>query len=367
MITNFSVLFTNIVEVRPAASSTTKKRNSSSSTPIRALQTGWTAVAGFFSLYKQRQLLKGADVYFVPYPAYLDLFFLRLLAPRRERGKIVIDGFLCLYDTVVNDRKLLKHNGLPARAVRWLERTTLSSVDHILIDTVQQKRLLLESYNIDENRITVTPVGIDEQLWTPLPPLPGSTPLRVLFWGTFIPLHGIETIVGAARLLEKRHIAVEITLIGDGQTANAIAEDLGRQPVSVLRWERGLVNAKALREKVEQAHCILGIFGTSSKAGNVIPYKAYQAMASDRILITRESSALREVLGNVQAVPGLRLVQPGSAEQLAIEIVRVQEDYYRIGAAPATGAAYRKKLSNALLKTALQDALFQLDAQQRVH
>ena len=47
-------------------------------------------------------------------------------------------------------------------------------------------------------------VGIDEAQWQVLPPASERRTCRVLFWGTFIPLHGVEYIVEMAALLEQR-------------------------------------------------------------------------------------------------------------------------------------------------------------------
>ena len=49
--------------------------------------------------------------------------------------------------------------------------------------------------------------------------------------------------------------------------------------------------------KIKEADLLLGIFGNSNKAGNVIPNKVFQSLASGKTIITRKSNAYpKEIL-----------------------------------------------------------------------
>lgn len=349
LITALSTFFDETVEIRPDQQIEGEEKHRPLSSLPGILQAIWTSTSAFASLFKQRRALHNASLYFIPYPAYLDLIFLRLLTRTENRPKIAIDAFLCLHDTVVVDRKLLSSNNPLARGLHWLEANTLHAADLVFIDTEQQRQQLASTYNLDEAKLLVTPVGIDEALWSPLPALPLAEEFRVLFWGTFIPLHGVETIVGAAKILAAAHPHIRFTLVGDGQTADSIAQNMLDHGLDNIDWKRELVSAKVLRNYVENAHCILGIFGNSEKAGNVIPYKAYQAMASNKILITREGPAFLSQWKPEEPIEGLSLVPPGSAQALADAIVNTFAGYESTCRNIKTREAYEKRLSNRLL------------------
>src|SRR3546814_10242253 len=51
----------------------------------------------------------------------------------------------------------------------------------------------------------------------------GARPMHVLFYGQFIPLHGVDTVIRAARLL--RNEPVEWQIIGQGQVAPCIRSE----------------------------------------------------------------------------------------------------------------------------------------------
>ena len=92
---------------------------------------------------------------------------------------------------------------------------------------------------------------------------------HALFVGKLIPLHGIETILGAARLAPE----LAFRIVGSGQLESLL--EAGR-PTS--NGSPGSSTSK-LRNEHAAAGVALGIFGTSSKAARVIPNKAFQALA----------------------------------------------------------------------------------------
>ncbi len=55
------------------------------------------------------------------------------------------------------------------------------------------------------------------------------------------------------------------------------------------------VDYDTLHQHIADADVCLGIFGTSAKAANAIPNKAYQILAVGRPLVTRDSPAIREL------------------------------------------------------------------------
>ena len=71
----------------------------------------------------------------------------------------------------------------------------------------------------------------------------------------------LATIVEAAAILREIHPEIELKMIGDGQTADAIEKQITSLKLDNITWERKLVSGRELRSDVEQSHCILGVFG----------------------------------------------------------------------------------------------------------
>lgn len=272
------------------------------------------------------------DVVLVGFPGILDIV---LLAPfaRLRRIPIVWDVFMSLYDTVVVDRRMLSARRPFARLLRWLEGFALRRADLAFLDTEAHARRIESLFALPAGRCGSVWVGVEVEHFAPgagaARARPPGQSLRVLFYGQFIPLHGIETIIGAARLL--RDEPIDWTLIGRGQEGGRIRAMLAEEPLPKVRWIEWVDYAELGRWLAEADLC-LGIFGTSEKAASVIPNKVFQIVAAGRPLVTRDSPAIRELLA--PEFPCVQLVPPGDAAALA-EAIRVlirPEESLRLGA-----------------------------------
>jgi glycosyltransferase involved in cell wall biosynthesis len=144
---------------------------------------------------------------------------------------------------------------------------------------------------------------------------------EILFYGQLIPLHGVRTILEAARAPRGR--AWRWRLIGSGQEEPLVRAFLDADPLEHVVWE-SWVPYGDLRHRIAAADVCLGIFGDSRKAASVVPNKAYQVLLSGRSLVTRDSPAMRELLA--PDTPGVRLVPPADPEALLDAIASLEQE-----------------------------------------
>src|SRR3546814_12260931 len=76
----------------------------------------------------------------------------------------------------------------------------------------------------------------------------GARPMHVLFYGQFIPLHGVDTVIRAARLL--RNEPVELQIIGQGQVAPCIRAMLAEEHLPKLHWLEWALGSASCRVRV---------------------------------------------------------------------------------------------------------------------
>lgn len=260
------------------------------------------------------------DLVMVGFPGHADVAAARLLA-RHRRVPVVFDALVSLYEAAVEDRGTAQAGSIRARRYLLEDRWACRLADLVLLDTDAHVSYFRNELRLSRCTFSRLWVGADDDLVAPSAAEDDEV-FRVFFYGSFIPLHGVEHVVEAARLLEKDGQTVEVTLVGDGQTyreAHRLAEGAGLRCLHFL----GRLPYPALLGVMARSHACLGIFGTTPKARRVIPNKVFDALAMAKPVITADTPALREALvpeRHVLACPA------GDSVALAGAIVRVKED-----------------------------------------
>jgi glycosyltransferase involved in cell wall biosynthesis len=272
------------------------------------------------------------DALIVGYPGHFDL----PAARRAARGRpVVFNPLVSLADTFVADRGRFRPGSAPAQALEAVDRRAFRAADLVVADTRAHGDHLAELAGLPRDGIEVAFVGAEERIfapgWSP------NDPFTVLFVGKLIPLHGLETILAAARAAPE----LGFRLVGSGQL-DELAR--GRPPnVDWISW----VEYERLPMELHRAGCALGIFGTSAKAQRVIPNKAFQALACGTPLVTGDTPGARELLVDGESA---LLVPPGDAEALAQALRRLAGDPTLAGRLSAAGrAAYDAHASEDVL------------------
>ncbi len=274
------------------------------------------------------------DIVLVGYPGHLDL----LAARRAARGQpVVFNPLVSLSDTLVGDRGRFGPSSLPARILRAIDRRALRSADLVVADTETHADFLAELAGLPRERFEVCFVGAEESVfrpgWSP------QGPFTALFVGKLIPLHGLDTILEAARLVPE----LGIRIVGSGQLDHLLAT---RPPnVEWVPW----VEYEQLAAELHAASCALGIFGTSDKARRVIPNKAFQALACGTPLVTADTAAARELLTDGETAT---LVPPGDPQALADALRQLAAEPERTQRLAEAGhAVYRERAGEDVLGT----------------
>lgn len=256
----------------------------------------------------------------VGYPGYFDVL-LACLLNLFGRRQVVLVAFISLYDTIVVDRGQWAVDSWKARVLKWIDRMAFSRADLVLVDTRQQGDYYADLLGLPRERFERSFVGheFDRYETDKVSGKRRSGKLGVLFFGTYVPLHGIDVILDAAELLLAES-DVEFTLIGNGQLYPQMREQARVRDLSNIRFVDTWVEAEELAERVRQADVCLGIFGRTAKAARVIPYKVFGALALQKPVVTRESPAVRELLVDGESA---LLCREGSGRELADAILKL--------------------------------------------
>lgn len=269
------------------------------------------------------------DAVLVGYLGHFDVLVLWPLA-RLRRKPIIWDAVTSLYDTVASDRRLIPTSHPLARILFLIEWVACHSASRIILPSNARAADFAARYGLCKGKTRGVFLGVETKLF-PSRPKGQHTPkeradLSVLFYGQFIPLHGVDTIVYAARLM--RTAPVNWTIIGSGQVEGQIRELLEEMPLPRLKWIPWVPYGQ-LSAYIHSADVALGIFGDSEKAATSIPNKVFQILSTGTPLITRDSPAIREIVN--PTMPGIYLVAPKRPETLVNAIERFRSEQQSLG------------------------------------
>jgi glycosyltransferase involved in cell wall biosynthesis len=209
---------------------------------------------------------------------------------------------------------------------------------------------------LSAERFMWLPVHDPDALAEPAPwtaPAPGA--LRLLFFGTGVPLHGLATLIDAVAAVP----AVHLTLIGGtgpdrARAIGALGPRLSLLPTFVAR--------DALQRELAASHLVAGVFGApgSSKVQRVVPFKLVHALAAGRPVITADTPAVARWLDGSEAV---LVAEPGDAVDLAARLLELAAAPARLAAAAAAARpAYDRHFGTDRLATRCHELLLRLTA-----
>lgn len=236
--------------------------------------------------------IKNFDVAFIGFAPQLVLPFFR----KKLKNKIIIiDFFISVYDTMVNDRKRFAVASVAAKMCHILDENTLSKADYIISDTKAHAKYFCDEFGINSKKIDTFYLEADKTIFYPREsqkPLQLKNKFVVLYFGSILPLQGIDIILSAVDELKGRK---ELYFIIIGKIGNKYIKPLGDH-IEYIDW----VSQEKLAEYIAIADlCLAGHFNDQiEKAKRTIPGKAFIYEAMKKVMVLGENEANREIFKN---------------------------------------------------------------------
>lgn len=235
----------------------------------------------------------------------------------------VVDGFVRLYETRVEDLGEVRPTSWKALAYKAIDWFSVRFSDIYLVDTRVRAKKIQQSIKL---RPAVYSLPVGAPSWAKSRSRRNTHPgVRLLYYGNYIHLHGVETVVRAFARLDPS-LGATLTLLGDGKLKSGIETLVSELGLGESCEFRPPVVEELLPEVIADHDIVLGIFGGSPKAGSVIANKVWQGLACGRVLVTRESEALEELRPLVGAQ--LKTCAPADDRALAevlTEVISTQQ------------------------------------------
>ena len=313
------------------------------------------------ALVNQPQLGKMACL-FVPSFGHKDVPLAYLLS-RKKTIPLIFDPLASRYETKILDWRRKPPDSLTARWNYFLDKLSFRLADLVLADTRAHRDYYCQEFGLEASRVAILPVGFDDSLWSARNEnhQEEKKPFTVVFFGSFLPLHGVEEMARAALIAIRREPSMRFLFIGSGQTFPLVSnllmgERSGR--IQLLGWMRERQLVQLIRR---EAHVCFGLFGPTPKASRVVPHKIFQAMALGKAVITLDTPAIREFFTHGENIYLCPSAEPEAIAHGLIELYSQPEMRQKI-AENSRQLVYKKFNPQALGKTfiSLIEARFNL-------
>ncbi|MHB1508207.1 MAG: glycosyltransferase family 4 protein [Acidimicrobiales bacterium] len=247
-----------------------------------------------------------------------------------------------IHHPITVDREVdLSHAGSLARRItlhRWygfvgMQKRVARQIPRIVTVSASSRRDIAEQLGVEQARMAVVPVGVDDKVFRPRPEI-ARVPGRIVTTASAdVPMKGLVPLLEALARVRAERRECHLVVVGrlrDGSLVPAVLEKLGLEPA--VRFVTGISDDE-----------LSALYGSAEVA--VVPslyegfsLPAIEAMASGVALVATTGGALPEVVGT-DGTTAL-LVEPNNPRSLAVGLTRALAD---AGLRARIGAAGRRR------------------------
>ncbi len=271
--------------------------------PKRLLKVYWSLLT---------KKVKKYDMAFIGFAPQLILPFFGF---KFRKCEVAIDFFISMYDTLCCDRKKFGPKSIPGRLLKAIDKRTLKKADYIVADTKAHGKYFAEELGADEEKLEVLYLEADKSIYRPMDidkDKSNKGRFTVLYFGSILPLQGIDIVLGALDILKDRE---DMYFYVIGPIGAEYTKPLSEN-IEYISW----LSQEDLAEHIAVSDlCLAGHFnGCIEKARRTIPGKAYIYEAMGKPMILGDNPATRELYD--ESMQGIYFVPMSNAEALAEKI-----------------------------------------------
>lgn len=251
-----------------------------------------------------------------------QLLFSFLYKKKKSNQIIAIDFIISLYNTLVFDRKKVREKSLIAKVLKKIDKQIASKADIVYTDTKTQAKTFEKEFAIKREKFKVLYLESNKEIYNENVEklnIKRKNEFMVLWFGSILPLQGVDVILEAAKLLIQNS-NIQFYIIGNIHKLKIDENEY--KNVKFISW----LPDQMLARYVKTADlCLAGHFnGKIERANREIPGKAftYEAMKK-KIILGKSEANLEKFKENNK---NIFFVERGNAKALANKIEEISEN-----------------------------------------
>ena len=156
---------------------------------------------------------------------------------KKKNISLIFDPLISAYDKQVFERKKFSETSPAANRLLSWESTLFQKADFVIADTCLHAEYYEEKLGVEKSKIFVVPVSAEKMFdWKePTVDRIHSSTCKVLFYGSYLELHGMHVIADA--IIQNKNQSIDWTLVGDGALRSEIEKKCkGISAVQFIDW-----------------------------------------------------------------------------------------------------------------------------------
>lgn len=288
------------------------------------------------------RILHNPDLYFVTFRGYEILPFVLLIGLGK---KIVFDEFINPIEWVVYEHRKIPKGSVGERVLINIYKSMLKRVDTIVTDTVSHAMYSANLMKLPLSKYQTVTVGTDEENFKSLRSNKKDGKFQVLYYGSMLPLHGIEHVIQAAIDMKDDEM-IEFLLIGGGDGLKTDI-DTAISKGANIKYKKWVSYEKLPRVIANSDVCLGGPFGDTIQSRFVITGKAIQFLRMGKPVIVGKNEESVIFKDKIDAM----IIDQGSAEAIKNAIKWLYENPDKMKSMSNHGVVlYEKLFSSIVLK-----------------
>ncbi len=227
--------------------------------------------------------------------------FFKLKIANLMKKKIICEFYISQYDTYVNDKKRVDKDSKQALKLKKFDQNLIDlSTDVIFLNNSEKDYYLdVIDRTYTKTKIHLIPLATESKQVSLLNYAnTNSNKLVLCWWGSYIPLHGLDKIIEAAKYLKNENIEFEFFLFGTADKKSLIfqkqIDDLELNNMVKIDNTKSFSDKSLDKFLVENCDIAFGNFGDSRKAKVVMVNKAVESISMKIPVISQKTEALNE-------------------------------------------------------------------------
>lgn len=269
------------------------------------------------AILQQLPTVRDADVLVVPHMGDTSVLLVKPLS-------LILDTPLIyfshngLYFPHVRNQQLHAPGSLGARLLFGLDWLMHRLADRVIVFSAASGTLFSDTFDVPAERYKVIYIAVTESKFNTATSASELSVPDVLYWGNFLPHHGVKTMIEAAAALPE----TEFMFIGDSEHRPAFIEHADRLGATNIEFP-GFVPFPVLVWAITEADVVLGPMGDNPQTEFTVGTKVAEAAYLQKAIVVADQPGIREVFADRMDAA---LVSPGSTDGLVEAIEEILSD-----------------------------------------